>query len=201
MAEIKAVIFDWGGVLIDDPAPGLMQYCSAALGVSGERYIEAHKKFAEDFTKGFISEDVFWAKVCGELGKPAPGITSLWNSAFRSVYSPRTDVFSTVSSLHNNGYRIALLSNTEVPAMQFFHELQYDMFDVLVFSCAERTMKPERKIYEITIKKLGLTPEQTTFIDDKQEFVKAAEQVKINAILFKDIEQVKTELAQIGVTD
>jgi putative hydrolase of the HAD superfamily len=201
MAEIKAVIFDWGGVLIDDPAPGLMQYCSAALGVSEERYTEAHKKFAEDFTKGLISEDAFWAKVCGELGKPTPGITSLWNSAFRSVYSPRTDVFSAVSSLHNNGYRIALLSNTEVPAMQFFHELQYDMFDVLVFSCAERTMKPERKIYEITIKKLGLTPEQTIFIDDKQEFIKAAEQVKINTILFKDIEQVKTELAQIGVTD
>jgi HAD superfamily hydrolase (TIGR01509 family) len=62
-------------------------------------------------------------------------------------------------------------------------------------------MKPERKIYEITIKKLGFTPEQTIFIDDKQEFIKAAEQVKINTILFKDIEQVKTELAQIGVTD
>jgi putative hydrolase of the HAD superfamily len=199
MSEIKAVIFDWGGVLIDDPAPGLMQYCADKLSVSKEDYIKAHNRFAKDFQKGLISEDTFWAKVCRALGKPTLGITSLWSSAFRSVYSPRTDVFSVVSSLHNNGYRIALLSNTEVPTMRFFHELQYNMFDVLVFSCAEGTMKPERKIYEITIERLGLTPEQTIFIDDKQEFINAAKQIKINTILFKDIEQVKTELAQLGV--
>jgi epoxide hydrolase-like predicted phosphatase len=199
MAEIKAVIFDWGGVLIDDPAPGLMRYCSAALGVSRERYIEAHKKFAEDFTKGLISEDAFWARVCRELGKPTPEITSLWSSAFRSVYSPRTDVFFVVRSLHNNGYRTSLLSNTEVPTMRFFHELQYNMFDVLVFSCAEGIMKPERRIYEVTVERLGSTPEQTIFIDDKLEFINAAKQIRINTILFKEIEQVKNELTQFGI--
>lgn len=187
--------------MIDDPAPGLMQYCADKLSVSKEDYIKAHNRFAQDFQKGLISEDAFWAKVCGALDKPTPGITSLWSSAFRSVYSPRTDVFSVVSSLHNNGYRTTLLSNTEVPAMRFFYELQYDMFDVLVFSCAEGTMKPERKIYEITIERLGSTPEQTIFIDDKQEFIKAAKQIKINTILFKNIEQVKTELAKLGVAE
>jgi len=199
MAEIKAVIFDWGGVLIDDPAQGLMQYCADKLSVSKEDYIKAHNRFAQDFQKGLISEENFWAKVCRELGKPTPGITSLWSSAFRSVYSPRTEVFSVVSLLHNNGYRTALLSNTEVPTMQFFHELQYDMFDVLIFSCAEGTIKPERKIYEITIERLGSMPEQSIFIDDKQEFINAAKQIRINTILFKNIEQVKNELAHFGI--
>jgi putative hydrolase of the HAD superfamily len=199
MSEIKAIIFDWGGVLADDPAPGLMQYCADKLSVSKEDYTKAHNRFAKDFQKGLISEENFWAKVCRALDKPTPRVTSLWSSAFRSVYSPRTDVFFVAWLLHNKGYRTALLSNTEVPTMRFFHELKYDMFDVLVFSCAEGTMKPGRKIYEITLERLGTTPEQTIFIDDKQEFINAAKQIKINTILFKDIEQVKNKLAQFSI--
>lgn len=200
MSEIKAVIFDWGGVLIDNPAPGLMQYYAEELSISKEDYIKAHNRFVKDFEKGLISEENFWVKICRALDRPIPDVESLWSSAFRSVYSPRPDVFSIVSSLHDGGNRTAILSNTEEPAMRFFHEQQYDMFDVLVFSCAEGARKPERKIYEITIDRLGLKPEQTVFIDDKQEFINAAEQMGINTILFKDVEQVKTELARLGVT-
>jgi putative hydrolase of the HAD superfamily len=200
MPEIKAVIFDWGGVLIDNPAPGLMEYFADKLSVSKEEYTKAHNRFAKDFEKGLISEENFWAAVCKALGKPTPNVTSLWSSAFRSVYSPKTDVFSVVSKVHDNGFRTALLSNTEAPSMRFFLEQKYDMFDVLIFSCADRTRKPERKIYEITIERLGLKPEQTVFIDDKQEFIQAAEQMKMNTILFKDTEQIKTELARFGVT-
>lgn len=185
--------------MIDDPAPGLMQYCADKLSVSKENYIKAHNRFAADFQKGLISEENFWAKVCGELDKPIPKVPSLWSNALQSIYSPRADVFAMVSTLHNNGYRIALLSNTEMPAMQFFHDLGYDMFDVLVLSCAEGTMKPEKKIYELTVQRLGTTPEQTVFIDDKPEFIKGAKQTGIKTILFESIEQVKNELAALSV--
>ena len=59
METIKSVIFDWGGVLIDDPVPGLMQYCAKTLKVSKEDYIKAHSKFEADFQKGLICEDTF----------------------------------------------------------------------------------------------------------------------------------------------
>jgi FMN phosphatase YigB (HAD superfamily) len=60
MQSIKAVIFDWGGVLIDDPVPALMQYCADALGVSCDDYTKAHLKFADDFQLGKISEEIFF---------------------------------------------------------------------------------------------------------------------------------------------
>ncbi len=212
MAEIKAVIFDWGGVLIDNPLPGLMQYCADALGVSKEDYIKAHNKFADDFTRGIIGEKAFWGKVCGELGRPLPETPSLWGNAFRAVYCPRADMFSLVSSLHKAGYKTALLSNTEVPAMQFFHSYHglpardttarmavVRLFDVLVFSCDEGTVKPERKIYEIAIQRLGTTPKQTVFIDDNSEFIKGAKQTGLNTILFENIEQIKDKLVQLVI--
>lgn len=199
MGRIKSVIFDWGGVLIDDPAPGLMKYCAQALGTPEQDYINAHSKFAMDFQKGSISEDVFWGRICGQLKTQKPQVTSLWANAFRSVYSPRADMFSLVSKLHQSGYRTALLSNTEAPAMLFFHQLQYNMFDVAVFSCAVGTRKPERRIYELTVEKLGSQPAQSIFVDDKPEYVKGAKETGLNAVLFESIDQVKNELDRFGV--
>ena len=59
--------------------------------------------------------------------------------------------------------------------------------------------KPDREIYEITLKKLGSKPEQAIFIDDKQEYINGAKDVGINTVLFQNINQVKGELNQLGV--
>ena len=199
MESIKSVIFDWGGVLIDDPAPGLMRYCAEALGVSKENYMKAHSKFAEDFQKGLISEDAFWQRICSDLNVPKPTGRSLWADAFKAAYVPREDMFSMAACLQENGYRTAVLSNTEAPAMRYFHQLQYNMFDVLVFSCAEGTRKPERKIYELTVEKLRSQPGQSVFIDDKPEYMNGAKEAGLNTILFRSVGQVKSQLALISV--
>lgn len=199
METIKSVIFDWGGVLIEDPAPSLMQYCTKALHVSKEEYIKAHSKFAGDFQKGLISEDTFWEQICSELNAPRPKVRSLWTDAFKAAYVPRDDMFSIAASLQENGYRTAVLSNTEVPAMQYFHQQRYDMFDVLVFSCAEGVKKPDRKIYELTLEKLGSLPGQSVFIDDNPEYINGAKEVGINTVLFQNIDQVKNELIRLGI--
>jgi epoxide hydrolase-like predicted phosphatase len=199
MEQIESVIFDWGGVLIDDPAQGRMQYCARALGVPQHDYAKAQNKFIADFQKGLISEDAFWIKVCSDLKIPKPNVRSLWADALSAAYMPREEMFSMVSSLKEKGYKTALLSNTEVPTMQYFHQLRYDMFDVLVFSCAEATKKPERKIYELTIHKLGARPKQSVFIDDEPEYINGAKEVGLNTILFKGINQVKDELSRLSV--
>lgn len=199
MQTIEAVIFDWGGVLIDDPRPALMRYCARALGVSEEDYTKAHNKFMDDFQKGSLGEQTFWAKVCKELNRPKPQAPSLWGDAFRAAYSPRTDMFSLVARLKNNGYRTAILSNAEVPTVWLFDELRYDMFDVAVFSCAERMIKPDRKIYEVAVAGLGCQPGQAVFMDDRQENINGAKQAGLKAILFGSVNQVKSELSRLGV--
>ncbi len=199
MERIESVIFDWGGVLIDDPAPSLMQYCAQALAVSKEDFIKAHSKFAADFEKNLINEDTFWERICGELGVSKPKVNSLWADAFEAAYVPREDMFSLAERLRKNGYKTALLSNTEAAAMQYFYQLQYDMFDVLVFSCAEGTRKPEKKIYELTIQKLGSRPGQSVFIDDKPEYINGAKEAGLNTILFENINQLKNTLVELGV--
>jgi putative hydrolase of the HAD superfamily len=199
MEKINSVIFDWGGVLIDDPAPALRRYCAKALGVSTPVYTQVYLKFHADFQKGIISEDVFWQNVCAELKVPKPAIRSLWGRAFAAVYSPRPDMFELVSSLKNSGYKTAILSNTELPAMQYFYQQRYDMFEASVFSCAEGMLKPEKEIYELTLKRLGVQPRQALFIDDKQLNTDAADKIGLNTILFKSTGQVRDKLALLAV--
>ena len=197
--KIKAVIFDWGGVLIEDPAPGLVQYCALALNVPKERYEKAYRKFSEDFQKNLISEDTFWERISSELKVHKPIAPSLWAEAFQAAYVPRKKMFTLAAELKAKGYKTVVLSNTEFPAMQYFYLLGYDMFDVAVFSCTEGTIKPERQIFEIALAKLGCTPEQSVFIDDYQEFIEAAKEYGLHAILFESIEKINYKLAEIGV--
>ena len=199
MEKIESVIFDWGGVLIDDPRPGILRYCSEALGVTLEDYTPVHDLFLDEFHKGKISEERFWQQITGKLGKSMPPARSQWYEAFRLAYVPKQDMFRLASLLHDKGYKTVLLSNTELPAVRFFHEQCYNMFDLLVFSCIERVMKPERRIYEITLERLGSKAEQAVFIDDVQEYIRGAEDVGLNTILFKSFDQVKGELAELGV--
>ena len=199
MGKIESVIFDWGGVLIDDPRPGLLWYCSEAFGVSLDIYTPVHDSFLDDFHKGKISEEEFWRQISDKLGKPMPTAHSHWYDAFRSAYVPKQQMFLLAASLHDKGYKTALLSNTEMPAVDFFYEQNYDIFDVLVFSCVEGVMKPDRKIYEITLQRLGSLPGQAVFIDDRQDYIKGAQEAGLNTVFFKSIDQVKDELAGLGV--
>ncbi|MEN6425593.1 MAG: HAD family phosphatase [Phycisphaerales bacterium] len=196
--RIEAVLFDWGGVLIDNPGPGLMSYCAKALGVPVEDYTRAHNRCGEPFQKGSIPEDVFWRRVCDDLGCSLLKQTSLWGEAFRAVYVPRGEVFALARRLRKQGCKTSLLSNTEVPAMEFFLELRYDAFDAATFSCAEGVVKPQRDIYEIAARSLGLAPAQCVFIDDKPEFVEGARTVGMKGIVYGDLAQVQQELAALG---
>ena len=201
MERIEAILLDWGGVLIDNPAPGLMAYCAEALRVSVADYQHAHNRHGEPFQKGLIPEAVFWQRVCADLHRLLPEVPSLWGQAFRAVYSPRPDVFAWAGQLRHQGYKTALLSNTEQAAMEFFQELLYDVFDGAVFACSEGTIKPEQEIYEVAARKLGLSLPQCVFIDDKQLFVDGAIQAGMKAVLYENLDQVKQALKSLGVCD
>ncbi len=199
LKQIKAVIFDWGGVLIDDPGPGLMEYCANRLNVTVDKFIISFDKFMEEFQTNSVSECKFWELMCKDLNVEKPSQASLWKEAFISVYTPKDEMFALVDSLRAKGYKTEILSNTEIPALDFFIEQRYNCFDVQVFSCKEGKRKPDKEIYEITVQKLNCPPEQTIFIDDKPPMVEGAKKANLNAIHFQSIAQVKNELIGYGL--
>jgi putative hydrolase of the HAD superfamily len=101
--------------------------------------------------------------------------------------------------LRASGYKTALLSNTEAPAMEFFLELRYEMFDAPILSCAEGACKPEKEIYEIAARKLTTAAGRCVLIDDKPAFVDGARSAGMKGIVYESLEQVKQDLAALGL--
>ena len=199
MPKIKAVIFDWGGVLIDDPVPGLIAFCSDALGVPSNAFEKAHSLFSAEFQKGNITESQLWKNICSSLDIPMPKSKSLWLEAFKHCDSPKKDVLMLVASLRANGYKTAILSNTEIPAVKYFSQKEYARFDVAVLSCFEGTSKPERRIYKLALERLNLQADEVLFIDDNPEYIEGANQVGLNTILFEDFQRLKGRLRSFSV--
>jgi epoxide hydrolase-like predicted phosphatase len=195
MAKINAVIFDWGGVLIEDPAPALFKYCANALGVSAEQYVTAFDICINDFQTGAVTEKQFWTNMTKHLNAPMPKVNSLWTEAFMATYRPRQEMFSLASRLRKAGCKTAILSNTEKPVVEIINKQKYDAFDITVLSCLEGTAKPGRKIYDLTLDRLGIPAGQALFIDDKQENIEGAKQAGLQTILFKNTEKFKKDIA------
>jgi len=197
MAVIKAVIFDWGGVMVDDPAPGYVRYCAKALGVDEASFQRAYQLFGDDFQTNNVTEQQFWQNMTGYLKVVMPGQKSLWGDAFKAVYKEKPEMFKLAAMLRQNGCKTALLSNTEMPVVHFFDSFKYDMFDVVVFSCVEGVRKPDSRIYEIVLQKLGTPADQTIFVDDRQDFIEGAKNLGLKTITFTDSQKVIAELTRL----
>jgi len=198
-SPINTIIFDWGGVLIDDPAPLLLSVFTRTLGVPPDDFTAALKRHAEPFQKGLCLESEFWQRICSDLHVPPPTMPSFWGAAFREIYLPKKPIWSLARSLHQAGYKTALLSNTELPGVEFFRAAQPHCFDALIFSCCEHCRKPERRIYQLALDKLASRPDQTLFIDDNEHYVQGARDAGLHALRFTSPHALRKDLAALGV--
>jgi len=196
---IKAIVFDWGSVLIDYPISASISYCAELLNVDRELFERTFKQYVTMFQKGEIIEDLLWKNISKKLKIQKPTTPSLCREAFHNVYTPKKEMFQLAANLKKNGYKIGFLSNTELPMMNYFKEQQYDMFDVAVFSCVEGTVKPERRIYEILLERLRVKAYEVVLIDDIKEYIKVAQDIGMKGILFENPQQIKRELTAFGV--
>ena len=200
MSAIKAVIFDWGTVLIENPAPKLVAYCANALGVSEADFVRAQNMHIIDFQKGILSEAQFWERMTKDLNVAPPTQESLWGDAFRAGYVERKEMFALIERLKQRGYIVGFLSNTEESPRKYFYELGYDkIFDEIIFSCDEGIVKPDPAIYHLILERLNMKPEETLFIDDKKENTDAAQELGMNVITYVTSEQAIQELGKFGI--
>lgn len=95
-------------------------------------------------------------------------------------------------------YKVVALTNwsheTFPIAQKHFEFLSW--FDGIVVSGEEKTRKPFKEIYDITLNRFNITPEKSVFIDDSLRNIEAATALGINSIHFKNskalIEELKT---------
>ncbi|MCX6707750.1 MAG: HAD family phosphatase [Candidatus Woesearchaeota archaeon] len=199
---INTVIFDWGGVLIDDPTHAFISYCAEKLGVSEKDLYREHMKIEPLVQSGKMKEKEHWKRICRRLNVPKSRIpnASVWYQALSRSYHEKETV-SFAKALKKKGYKLGFLSNAESAGVRWFndHRKNYSFFDARIFSVDVKTVKPKKKIYQMMLKRLKARPEESVFIDDRIRNVKGGEDAGIRSILFKSSSQLKKDLKKLGV--
>ena len=197
---IQTVIFDLGGVLIEDPSAGMTRYYANYLQINRESLLEALNKLWDAWHKGSLSEQEVWEQVTTDLKIQNAIFDSLWIDGFKQTYQEKPEMFVLLKQLKRQGYTTALLSNTEAPVVSYLKQRPYEDIDQRFYSCEMGMRKPEKGIYEKTLQGLACQPEAAVFIDDRRENVDAATSLGIPSILFRNCDDLKEQLSRYRIS-
>lgn len=186
-----------GGVLIEDPAPGMVRHYLDVLNVKETPFTNAFNRYAADWQKGKITEEKLWKGIASDLGVPAPSLESLWLDGLKKSYFERKNMFELIRSLRNSGYKAMILSNTEISVMNFLIDKLSQHFDDSIFSCEIGMVKPDKEIYEYVLSRTSSKPEEVIFIDDKEGNVMSAREIGIEGIHFTSESLVISKISEL----
>lgn len=159
---IKAVLFDWGGVLVSGGRSFWKYLTAETESETIDREAFHHIRIA--LNKGEITEDEFESRFLKLSGaKKIPD--GFWDNQTILHMLPEMKEFLEV--LQKKNLRIGLISNMG-SKMADAIEAQggYSYFDPLIISARVGLCKPDEEIFDLTLKKVGLSPEEIIFVDD-----------------------------------
>lgn len=198
LSNIKAVIFDFGGVLCHHPGPDKFAEIAAYLGVDPAKFTQAFWKHRIPYDAG-LDEIEYWSTIVDQVGvawepRHLPTLIryeiDLW-----SRFDKR--MFEYSEFLQGRGYSTAILSNLPKPLGEALLDVPgfLEPFDHYTFSYKLGIVKPAAAIYEHCVERLGVAPEQALFLDDKPENVEGAKAAGLQAELYTVWEDLAESIA------
>ena len=107
----------------------------------------------------------------------------------------KEDTAEYLKELKSRGFKIYILSNLSKESYDYNSKYEFFKYtDGGVYSYEVKKIKPNPEIYTELLKKYNLIPEETIFIDDVKENIDAANKLKINGVIFENLDQVKKEV-------
>ena len=85
----------------------------------------------------------------------------------QQITAPRERAVEVLSYLKSNGCKTGLISDCSTEATLIWkYSLLSSLIDVAVFSCLVGIKKPDPRIYQIAVEKLGVTPKECLYVAD-----------------------------------
>jgi putative hydrolase of the HAD superfamily len=199
--EIRAVIFDLGGVVVDSPLHAIARY-EEELGIPNNfvnhvvvdtgpggawSRLERGEVSMADFHTDFEAE-------CRAAGHEISAVTMM---ARIGECGPRPKMLTAIRALKEAGLRTAALTNNWAndDGGRDNSELKA-LFDAFVESAVVGLRKPDPRIYEHVLGELDVTAAEAVFLDDIGSNLKAARKMGMITIKVDDPEVALRELSE-----
>ncbi len=139
------------------------------------------------------SPTLTWAKKGAALSLSKDEIAEMRADSWNGRWD--TELFDFIGTMLKPHYRLAILSDAGSSTRERIKEwINEDLFEVIVISAEEKVRKPDPRIYEIVLARLGVGAETAVFIDDRIKNVEAARQLGMKAILYEEFAPMRLEL-------
>lgn len=197
--QIRAVISDFGGVLTT-PLINSFLALQDQIGISVEAFGGAMQTILDrdgshplfEMEKGLISEEHFLGLLADAL-EPELGHRPELHR-FREIFFEALEVnepmLELMRELKSHGYRMAMLTNNVKEWEALWRPITPvdEIFEFVVDSAYVGTRKPEREIYELTVKRLGngFAAEHCLFIDDVEANCEGARACGLQAVHYRE---------------
>jgi putative hydrolase of the HAD superfamily len=209
MAEagrIEVVISDFGGVLTTPLVESFMAF-QDQTGISTENLGKAMAAAAEandgenplfEMERGEITEVAFLEQLTDAL-EPLLGHRPEMHR-FKEIYfealQPNPPMIELMRELKGSGYRMAMLTNNVREWEPLWRSMLPvdEIFETVVDSGFVGCRKPESRIYELTLERVGASPEVCLFVDDVEVNCEGARKAGLAAVHFRDNEQAIPEI-------
>jgi putative hydrolase of the HAD superfamily len=150
---------------------------------------------------GAITAADLWTWVAQHLALDAEGLAQFWGEFFAGD-TLDTELVAHIRRLRPR-YQTAIISN----AMDdLLHNVTHiypmaDAFDLIIGSAYERIMKPDARIFQRTLERLGRAADEAVFIDDFAHNIEGARAVGMSAIHFTPTTNLLREFAALGIVN
>jgi putative hydrolase of the HAD superfamily len=184
MKEIKNIVFDFGGVIVNfSRDAAVKKFVEIGVANANELLDSYHQKdiFLE-VEDGTLTAEEFRVKLSDVAGKELTyeQVKAGWLGFMIDVPLYRLDYLAELKTK----YKLYVLSNSNPYVMDWARSEDFtiagkpldDYFDKIYTSYEIKAVKPEKYIFEYMIQDAGLLPEETLFVDDGSANIKTAKE-------------------------
>ena len=199
---IRAVYFDLGGVIVRTEFQAPRQRLADRFGMEYEDLVTLvfESQSAAKASLGLISEDEQWVAVTRRLNLPGSEAPSIRDEFFAGDVTDLS-LLNFMRGLRKQ-YKVGLISNAWSGLRPWIIDKKFDdAFDAMIISAEVGVMKPDPRIYQVALEKLGVAPAEAVFLDDFPANVTGARAVGMQAIHFVQPEQALDELRKLLIPE
>ena len=205
MSDVKALFFDFGGVLLQHMDGIDHKAIESRLGLPEKtlfnclyrdsRYLELH-------VGGCTHDewvDSVRAAAFKHAGDKAEALMHAWENAEHPL---NQEMMALVRGLKIRGYILGIISNT-IPGLdeRLRENLPefIEIFDIRVGSGDLGIAKPDERIFRHALDRAGVAPEDSVFTDDVRKYTDAARNLGMHGFHFTGYPQFTQDIRSVGV--
>ena len=199
---ITTIFFDIGGVLLTDGwGHDSRRAAAEKFGLDWEEYSDRHEKVGHAIETNRMSLEQYLDRTI--FYRPREFSREEFRAFIFAQSQPKPESIEIVTQLVGSKKYFLATINNEILELNVYRLEHFGLrryFPIFFSSCFLGLRKPDEASYRLVLQVTQQTPDQCIFIDDREVNLECPRELGMSTILFRDVERLRSELQQAGVS-